>query len=150
MYKNISWTLVILWMALIFYLSNQPEVVSDEISTGVAAHIAETVEGTTSNVNIDLASFNHIVRKNAHFFIYFILAVLVFNALRRNGRSSITLALAICVLYATSDEIHQLFVAGRGPQVSDVLIDTAGASVGLVIYLLAVRIRKTSRRSRAS
>jgi VanZ family protein len=39
-----------------------------------------------------------------------------------------------CVLYAVSDEVHQLFVPGRGAQVTDVLIDNAGAFVGIGIY----------------
>jgi len=67
----------------------------------------------------------------------------VINALRRSGVNeyrSVVLALGICVLFAISDEVHQLFVPGRGGQVSDVLIDSAGASVGLGIYLLVSRV----------
>ncbi|WP_431191604.1 VanZ family protein [Peribacillus frigoritolerans] len=40
------------------------------------------------------------------------------------------LAILIYALYAISDEVHQLFVIGRGPQVKDVLIDSAEAIVG--------------------
>jgi len=38
------------------------------------------------------------------------------------------------VFYAFSDEFHQLFVSGRGPQLSDVWIDSAGAGVGILGY----------------
>jgi VanZ family protein len=39
-----------------------------------------------------------------------------------------------CILYAISDEVHQLFVLGRGAQVVDVLIDSLGAFVGIGMY----------------
>ena len=35
------------------------------------------------------------------------------------------------MLYAISDEVHQLFVPGRGGQVKDIVIDSAGAIVGI-------------------
>ena len=40
-----------------------------------------------------------------------------------------------CSLYAISDEVHQLFVPGRGAQVKDVFIDIAGAAVGIFLSL---------------
>ena len=52
------------------------------------------------------------------------------------------MALLICVLYAVSDEVHQIFVPGRGAEVKDVLIDSAGASVGVLMYLVISRLRK--------
>ncbi|MBZ9609331.1 VanZ family protein [Clostridium estertheticum] len=39
------------------------------------------------------------------------------NALRRNsveGIQSVVFALLICILYAIGDEVHQVFVPGRG------------------------------------
>ena len=39
------------------------------------------------------------------------------------------------VLYACSDEFHQLFVAGRAGRINDVLIDSAGAVLGLALFL---------------
>ncbi|GAA4069041.1 hypothetical protein GCM10022410_13710 [Amphibacillus indicireducens] len=43
--------------------------------------------------------------------------------------------MAICVLFAISDEVHQLFVPGRAGQVMDVVIDTTGAIAGISGYL---------------
>lgn len=40
------------------------------------------------------------------------------------------LTILICILYAISDEVYQLFVPGRGGQVSDVILDIVGAIVG--------------------
>ena len=50
------------------------------------------------------------------------------------GLKNIGMAILICVLYAISDGVHQLFVPGRGGQVKDVLIDSAGTISGILVY----------------
>jgi VanZ family protein len=135
--KFLSWTAVFLWMVVIFNLSSQPVHQSNKLSTGVTQVIVKTVKKVATKSEFDIKKLNHYVRKNAHFFAYLILGVLVMNALR--GKS---LALLICVLYAISDEVHQMFVPGRGPQVKDVFIDSAGVAVGILVCLVILRIRK--------
>lgn len=140
--------MVILWMALIFYLSHQPATESNELSTGITEIIITTVENLFPNAEFDIRGFHHMVRKNAHFIAYFILGVLVINALRISGvrgYQSVVLALGICVPYAISDEMHQLFIPGRSGEVSDVHIDSAGASVGIGVYLVIGRMKKIVR-----
>lgn len=132
--KIYPWLLVILWMALIFYLSHQPANTSNGLSKGATEIIVETVEKIAPSVDINIKSFNHNLRKNAHFFAYLVLGILVANGLRSSGVSgyrAIGLAILICSLYAISDEVHQLFVPGRGGQVKDIVIDSAGAIVGI-------------------
>lgn len=129
--------LVALWMALIFHLSHQPATKSNGLSKGATEIIVETVEKVAPKIDINKSSFNHVIRKNAHFFAYLILGILVANGLRSIGvigYKAIGFGLLICVLYAISDEIHQLFVPGRGGQVKDVIIDSAGAIVGILVY----------------
>jgi len=53
-------------MVLIFYLSHQPATESNQLSTGITEAIVKAVEKVASNVNFDIGSFNHIIRKNAH------------------------------------------------------------------------------------
>ncbi|MBP1971410.1 VanZ family protein [Virgibacillus natechei] len=141
--KTISWAAVGLWMGLLFYFSHQPATQSNELSTGITNTIITTVESMAPNLNLDLSNLNHFVRKNAHFFAYLVLGILVMNALRRSGmrgyRCMIT-ALLIGVLYAISDEVHQLFIPGRSGEVRDVLIDTAGTAVGIGVYWLVARV----------
>ena len=52
------------------------------------------------------------------------------------------------MLYAVTDEVHQGFVANRGPQVSDVCLDTAGVMVGVAICALMWFIIRRCRRRR--
>lgn len=139
--KALSWLVVILWMSLIFYLSHQPVSKSNKLSKEITGKISEIVEQVEPNRKINLGKTNHIIRKNAHFFAYLILGVLVSNGLRSSGVIGyrvMNIALLICILFAISDEIHQLFVPGRGGQVKDVIIDSAGSIVGIVGYGLTV------------
>jgi VanZ family protein len=52
------------------------------------------------------------------------------------------LALALVFLYAASDELHQVFVPGRTGQISDVVVDVAGAVAGLTLLWLGGKIFK--------
>jgi VanZ family protein len=134
-------------MALIFKLSSQPAVESWKVSGEVTNINIKVIDKVTPNTNtkFNVNEFNHIVRKNAHFFIYLGLGVLTVNALRRKGIVRYkSIALLICVLYAASDEFHQIFVPGRGPGVGDVLIDSAGALVGILIYLGIKKLIKSN------
>lgn len=143
MFKNkklvLAYAVVIFWMVLIFKLSSQPAVQSGKLSGAVSAINIKAVEKVTPNVKFNIKEFNHMVRKNAHFFVYLFLGVFMITVLRGSGvhgLKCIVFALLICILYAASDEIHQVFVPGRGAQVQDVIIDSAGASVGILLYLL--------------
>ena len=134
-------------MAVIFMLSHQPAVRSNELSKSVTEIIIETIEKIAPDAVIEAAELNNTVRKNAHFFAYLILGILLMNAFSRRDKIrigfDIKVSLAVSVIYAISDELHQMFVPGRGAQITDVLIDSAGALLGIVIYalikLLAVR-----------
>ncbi|NMA62964.1 MAG: VanZ family protein [Syntrophomonadaceae bacterium] len=137
--RILSWIVVLLWMLLIFHLSSQAAEDSNQLSTGITRVVVQTVERFLPDTDIDIGSVNHIVRKNAHFAAYLVLGVLVMNALRRSevyGFRALAIALGICVVYAISDEVHQLFVPGRGAQVKDVIIDSLGAMVGAGLVLL--------------
>ncbi len=73
------------------------------------------------------------VRKLGHFTEFLILGLLVFITLKSYGVGNINIAVLICFLYSCSDEIHQLFVAGRSGNVLDVIIDTIGSICGILI-----------------
>lgn len=150
-FKLISWLAVMIWMGVIFSLSAQPAAVSNELSKGVTEIVIEAVEKVVPAGNLEVEDYNHYIRKNAHFFAYMLLGVLVANALSAGGSrtvlANVVFAGVICVGYAISDEIHQLFVPGRGAQVKDVLIDSGGAAVGIFVWLIAA-VRMSDLRAR--
>ena len=108
--KNIIfWILTLAWMGVIFVLSSQPDLRS----------------------SLD-PIYDYIFRKAAHFMEYFILALLLTQALdgrRWRWRS----AFIIAFLYASSDEWHQSFVRGRVAYSGDVLIDSLGALTAVML-----------------
>ena len=119
------WLPVIVWAALIFLSSAQTNAILSPDPT---------------------ADFE--LRKTAHVLVFSILAVLVVNALRGlSARRAAILAFGFCAFYAASDELHQAFVATRGPRVTDVLIDMVGALVEIVVWqrLLAPRLVRPRR-----
>ncbi len=134
--KIASWTAVLLWMLLIFRLSSQVATESNDLSLGIAGLFHKLLSGF---ISINESAVNHIVRKGAHFTAYMFLGFLTSNALSTGGVTrwkKVIISLLICVLYAVSDEIHQLYVPGRSGQPSDVLIDSLGAGTGIGIYIL--------------
>lgn len=149
--KIILWVPAVIWMSVIFYMSAQPAAESNSLSKVIIERIIETlgrifsidVETITSN-NL-VSQLNHCVRKSAHFIIYFILGILVAFVLVKNDlkHKVFCITFLFCVLFAISDEIHQLFVPGRGGMLEDLTLDSLGALTGIVFYFLA---KKSERR----
>lgn len=152
--KSLLWIATILWMTLIFLLSSQEATQSDGLSLGVVGEILKFIsrfDGIPAIYTIDneylirVASLmNFFVRKLAHFMLYAILAVFVYNLVLcyvYKRVKSIWMSSLICLLYAISDEIHQLFVPGRAGQIRDVIIDFGGVLTSLLITFLISNYR---------
>lgn len=131
--KIIYWSLLIIWMGIIFFMSNQPSDISNSHSTLVIKLL--NIIGIDVNSTFgDMADF--VVRKAAHFTEYMILAYLIFNVLEFycSSRKKIVLfSILFVFIYASSDEIHQYFIPGRECALRDVLIDTAGGITSTLI-----------------
>lgn len=148
MYKKIIlWILVILCMSLIFGFSAQEAKESDQTSTSFMSMIIRFFD-TDNSLGDEIVSqiadeLNHIVRKSAHFSIYAVLGGLMFLLIRQYRPGFLRPLInstVLSMLYACSDEIHQIFVPGRAGRISDVLLDTAGALFGAGVLLLIIYI----------
>lgn len=142
-------------MALIFLLSSQNAAVSSGTSGNVIRLIVGIFYPEFDNLPAAeqteiVASLQFLARKSAHFSIYMILGVLSFLAVISYEKLLFVLRLtvsgSVCLLYAASDEIHQLFIPGRSGEVRDVMIDFSGAVLGIalsmLVFLLICRIKK--------
>ena len=160
--------LIIIWMITIFLFSNQDGMESENTSDIITNRLVnETIENNieieenvdnTNNENINnsvnVVKYNYefemykgevslVVRKSAHFIIYLVGGFLLFNFFRTYNislRNQIIYAILGIILYASSDEFHQLFVNGRTARVEDVLLDTLGAIVGILLNLICLKI----------
>lgn len=144
--KILSIILVLVWMGLIFYFSNANGTTSGGTSRRVIVTIVETfTDMREPNPEIDkiVERYQLVVRKGAHFFLYFVLAFLVMNSLYIFGINKKTLLISgiICILYSLSDELHQFFVDGRSGNVIDVMWDSSASLISSYLYYRLILIR---------
>lgn len=133
--KIVAWSLMVFWMAFIFFMSSQPGDVSSKQSDFVVALM--DMLGVDFNSRFgDLSTL--IIRKGAHFTEYMILYFLAFNLLRLyiGKKRAYICSLLMVFMYACTDEFHQLFVEGRSGQFKDVLIDTSGGIFGMMLIYI--------------
>ena len=88
----------------------------------------------------------HIVRKCAHFAEYMMLGFLIrlcmeswFGYRMKKYRLFSVIGFATGVLYACSDEIHQLAIDGRSGQWTDVFVDSLGVVTGITLGILLIK-----------
>ena len=150
------WLAVALWMFLIFCLSAQTAPRSSLLSGQTIRKVAEFVRPGFPDLPREkqdriVADLQHIARKIAHMLIYMILGVLCMAALFQHSlgmKSRFIFAIAICTSYIITDEVHQLFVHGRGGQIGDVFIDLCGALSGGLVVVLVNRVWDRGRYAR--
>lgn len=131
------------WMCVIFYLSHQPAADSDTLSIGLTERLIQFLEDIVPISEASFKELHHFVRKNAHFVAYLLLGIFTVFALGKNKiKNEGSIAFVIGTLYAAGDEYHQLFVAGRSGQISDVILDSAGVLCGILLYKLIKKIFK--------
>lgn len=155
-----AWAAVVAWMAVIFWFSAQPGTESAAMSGGfiqrvIGWFVPDFAHMSPAGQAAMVESWQTAVRKIAHMAEYALLGVLLWTALGRSLsglRIRAVLTAGIGLVYAASDEIHQMFVPGRGPGVLDVLIDFAGLCAGLAACAAAAvlwRRHKTRHPSKA-
>ena len=131
--KTISWILTAACMGVIFWLSSRT---ADESS----AQSSEVLEWLY-RVFGDNFFTTFIVRKLAHCLEFTGLGLLfaVSLYLTRSKRSTL-FAILFTSLYAVTDEVHQIFVTGRSCEFRDWVIDTFGALVGALGFVIILAI----------
>lgn len=111
------WPPVFIWCGFIFYLSGVP------------------------NLNTGWGLWDLILRKIAHMLEFFILAALLYRAFKGSFKLSafflVFWPLFLTFLYAVSDEWHQSFVPTRAASAIDVLID----SMGIILFLIIIKYK---------
>ncbi len=124
------WLPVVVWAAFIFYLSNQPG-----LKSGLAW------------------PYDFILRKTAHIVEFAILFLLLLRALEKGHNLATKKALAwafvLTIFYAASDEYHQSFVVQRVASLTDVVIDSLGVFLLILLRPPVGGLRRISLRRRS-
>ena len=120
-------------------------------SSGISKKVSETIVEITNKdkpiqeKNEIVKFLEPIIRKLAHFSIYTVVGFLLmtlFFTYKISINKKIIISLILGFIYACSDELHQTFVAGRSGEARDVLIDTSGVFIGILISYNFYKIYK--------
>ena len=138
---------VIAVMVMIYCFSAQTGVESGAMSGKITTWVLNLVipdfaDFTPEKQEAIRSAVGLLIRKMGHFTEYAMLGFsLMLHITQLQKKIPVRLPLlwawGIGTIYAASDEFHQGFVAGRGPSVVDVMIDSAGIIAG-VLLLCAV------------
>jgi VanZ family protein len=133
-----NWLPVLVWVGVIFLGSTDPMSVEH-----TSRFIVPFLRWLKPDISAEtLASIHFILRKCAHVAEYAVLGLLLLRAatLMTNFKRSIPIRylslLGVCLLVAATDEFHQTFVASRGASVRDIMVDSGGAILGLLVGLI--------------
>ncbi|MCI8466040.1 MAG: VanZ family protein [Lachnospiraceae bacterium] len=120
--RRIFLALSLLWMAIIFYFSGQSGSESGALSSSLSEFLGLP---------------EWMVRKGAHMAEYALLGFFLLGFFDTFPRRNMwLLSWGTAVLYAASDELHQMFSSGRTPALRDVCIDAVGAALGVAAMCL--------------
>jgi VanZ family protein len=115
----VSWAPALIVMVIIFTFSNTPG--PDLPNLGV---------------------LDTLFKKGAHMTGYALLAMGFTRGINRLDRKALLGAWILAVLYAATDEYHQVFIPGRHPSPVDVGIDSVGAMFGLFLITKVSILRR--------
>jgi len=135
----------VLWLCVIYSMSLQPADESAETSRDFGKLVVKIVapdymDEYESLPAATLEYIDHFLRKSAHFTEFLILGVLVCCSVHQLGLGRrFIYSVIFCVAAAALDESIQLFVPGRAGMIRDVLLDSAGAFLGVLVVSMIMR-----------
>ncbi len=159
MRRKIFLILSLIWMAVIFVFSNKTGTESAKTSHKVDIELGKKLisgfkKKSAKKKKEFVKKIDTMVRKLAHIAEYAILGFLLMGTFydeRQNHRKTFLISWISAIIYAASDEFHQLFVPDRSGRISDVVIDSIGAGFGILGFILILFIisRYSNRRKSA-
>ena len=141
---------VIIWMIFIFYMSGKTGQESSGQSGKISLFITNLLEKVRQDSPQEMQNLQDVlelvIRKAAHMTEYAILFLLSYLAMVKISMSQSrfynrSIAVLISLLYACSDEMHQLLVPGRSGRMIDVGIDMAGVLIVLICMILSKNMK---------
>ena len=138
---------LIVTFCIIFGFSNQDSKTSGGMSQKITDFVIKfipSIQQTEENQKEEIIDrIESVIRKIAHFSIYTLVGFLLMSLMgtyKMKEIDQIGTSLIIGVIYASTDEIHQAFIPGRGPQITDVMLDSLGVLTGIFIAILLLEI----------
>lgn len=132
--------LTLLWTGVIFSFSLQPAEASASLSGGLLKTLLNWFHWLTG-LQIPVSFAHFLIRKTAHFLEFFLLGVFACQTSRLLLKKWWP-ALLYGGLIAVTDEVIQYFTgSGRAMRVTDMLLDTVGVAVAILVMWYFGKIR---------
>ena len=139
--------LLVIMFGVIFNFSSQDGEKSGNLSREFTENVTKNVKSIQklekSEKEKILDEIEHFIRKLAHFSLYMVVGILTMSLASTydwKPMKRIGISLMVGVLYAASDEIHQVFIPERAAAVGDVGIDACGVFVGILMVVVVLKI----------
>lgn len=149
MKKIVSIIFVLAWMSIVFCFSNQQGESSSNTSSNISKIIIRIIDIQNKYTDLEKEKLIEIVepviRKLAHYTLYAMGGIIIANCVYQFcNKEKILIGISTCmgILYAISDELHQLMIAGRSGNIHDVIIDSFGIVTGIMVFLLIIESYK--------
>ena len=133
------------WLAFLFFNSSEGYADSNMRSY----HLLQRFNINNGEISYET---NVLIRKLAHLFEFMVLAIIliiIFKLFSFRKSTLCTTTLFLIILIGTLDEFYQSFIPGRSSLVSDVLIDTLGGVLAVILYLFIAEIRYLIKKRKA-
>lgn len=131
---------------VIFRFSSENAIKSTNTASIIVNPVIHQLEKSREDHYVSLPEHYKIsetIRDVGHFIEFSILSIFVYLLIDLYVKRTGMIAFAICALYAISDEIHQIFVDGRGASIIDWIIDCIGVLIGISLtYFLINHIKQ--------
>lgn len=143
----VLWGILAAFVLFAYYLSSQDGASTYRLSYQITVKIARIIYGEPTGQQITF--LNLAIRKLAHFFVYFIMAVFAYPAVWsiirlircRNQKEIINACIFASIsLFAFYDEWHKQYIPGRHNSTAEAFLNVAGCLVGLVVINVIIRI----------
>ena len=148
--KTAAFLPAVIWMCVIYALSDKPAAKSSVQSESLALRLVRIATRFSSMTEVERERLSLIlepyIRDIAHMVEYAVLFILLYMAVRLfvSGRYTVILScLAVCFIYACTDEIHQYFVPGRAFELIDIGLDTLGSVIVAAVLLIILKHQKS-------
>ena len=142
--KHMLWVLAILWVAVVFLLSQQTAADSGRLSS----RLTEFVLRACPWIDLSAPALEPILRKIAHGVMFAVEGFLLCIAAVRScgGKTGVLLSAGISAVLAVGSELVQTLADGRSCELRDMGINFSGALLGVAAgLLLMLFIDKLSR-----
>lgn len=147
--RGILVILLMIMFSTIFNFSAQDGEESGSLSREITENVTKNVKSIQrmekSKKEKTLDKIEHFIRKLAHFSLYTVVGILMMSLMSTYNliqMKRLEISLGVGVIYAISDEFHQMFIPDRSSSIIDVFIDSCGVFVGILVVVLGLKVIK--------